>query len=332
MHGRIGLCTRLTLDGAFMLMGLTFTVTQALLVRELMVSFAGNELSIGLVLGSWLLLEALGSALLGRLASRAKDDGAAYACWQILLALLLMPMLYAALNLRRLVGAVPGQGLGLPTIFLTSFLLLTPVALVDGAMFVAGCKMATLAHSDSSAAVRRVYIGEAIGGIIGGFAFTYCLTRYWHSAQIVLFLGALNLASATSLLLLPLPNPVSQGKPRSRLRLVSLAPAILLVVALSILFTPLADRLQRDLVVRQWPGFELAFYGNSPYGNVAAIRQGEQITFLANGAPILSAPVPDVAAVEEMVHLPMLFVPLPRRALVLGGAWGASSGSYVSTH
>lgn len=329
MNLRIGLRTRLMLDGAFMLMGLTFTATQALLVRELMVSFAGNELSIGLVLGSWLLLEALGSALLGRLTSRVKEGRTAYVCLQILLALILVPMLYAALNLRRLVGAVPGQGLGLPTIFLSSFLLLTPVGLIDGAMFVAGCKMAALAHSDSSAAVRRVYIGEAIGGIVGGFAFTYCLAPYCHSVQIVLFLGVLNLASATSLLLLPLPNPAAKGRSGSRLRPSPLAPAILLAVMMGLLFTPVADRLHRDLVARQWPGFELAFYENSPYGNVAAIRQGEQITFLENGAPILSAPVPDVAVVEEMVHLPMLFVPQPRRALVLSGGLGGVIGELL---
>jgi len=42
-------------------MGFSFTVMQTLMARELLVSFAGNELSIGLVLGSWLILEAVSS-------------------------------------------------------------------------------------------------------------------------------------------------------------------------------------------------------------------------------------------------------------------------------
>jgi len=46
---------------AFLLMGFSFTVMQTLMARELLVSFAGNELSIGLVLGSWLILEAVSS-------------------------------------------------------------------------------------------------------------------------------------------------------------------------------------------------------------------------------------------------------------------------------
>ena len=45
----------------FLLMGFSFTVTQGLLIRELLVAFFGNELSIGLILGNWLILEAIGS-------------------------------------------------------------------------------------------------------------------------------------------------------------------------------------------------------------------------------------------------------------------------------
>ncbi|MFQ5813564.1 MAG: hypothetical protein ACE5I2_10315 [Anaerolineae bacterium] len=52
---------------AFLLMGFSFSVMQTLMARELLVSDAGNELSIGLVLGSWLILEAVGSGLLGSL-------------------------------------------------------------------------------------------------------------------------------------------------------------------------------------------------------------------------------------------------------------------------
>ena len=46
---------------AFLLMGFTAVVAQVILVRELFVVFAGNELSIGILFGNWLLLEALGS-------------------------------------------------------------------------------------------------------------------------------------------------------------------------------------------------------------------------------------------------------------------------------
>jgi spermidine synthase len=322
MDAKGNLHARLTLGAAFLLMGFTFTITQVLLVRELLISFAGNELSIGLVLGSWFLLEALGSWLLGRLAARVGDGRVAYARLQIILALTLALVLCAALSIRRLIGAVPGQGLGLLTISLTSFLLLIPVALVDGAMFAVGCKAAYTFGQGESDAVRRVYVGEAVGGVIGGFVFTYGFIPHLQSVQVALLLGALNLASALSLLLLPSPSPSTGSRAGLQGRAGILASVVLLAIVLGLLFSPGANQLHHYLVASQWPGFELAFYGNSPYGNVAAIRREEQVTFLANGVPILSAPVPDVAQVEEMVHLPMLFVPQPRRVLVLSGGLG----------
>ncbi|NIN65675.1 MAG: spermine synthase, partial [Anaerolineae bacterium] len=56
--------------------------------------------------------------------------------------------------------------------------------------------------------------------------------------------------------------------------------------------------------------------------NVAVIQREGQYTFYADGIPILTAPVPDLTLSEEIVHLPMLFVPQPQRALVLSGGVG----------
>ena len=322
MEAKGKLSVRLALSAAFLLMGFTFSVSQVLLMRELMVSFAGNELSIGLVLGSWFLLEALGSWLLGRAVARVDNGRAVYARLQILLALILFPVLWMALHVRRLTGAVPGQGLGLPTIGLVSFALLIPVALVDGAMFTVGCRAASGLGRGEADAVRRVYVLEALGGIIGGLVFTYSFIPHLQSVQIILLLGALNLASALSLLLPRRPFPVYGGA-RARYPSAGVLGAIVfLAITLGLLLTPGAVWLHQHLLAGQWPGFELVFYGNSPYGNVVAVRRLEQVTFLANGVPILSSPVPDVAQVEEMVHLPMLYVSRPRRVLVLSGGLG----------
>ncbi|MBM4431556.1 MAG: hypothetical protein FJ026_14600, partial [Chloroflexi bacterium] len=114
-HRHLRVC--FTLGVAFLLMGFSFSITQALLVREMLVSFAGNELSIGVVLGSWLLLEAAGSGLLARLLSRSGRGAWPYARLQVLFALLLLPVLALALGVRHLVGGVPGQGLGVLPIF-----------------------------------------------------------------------------------------------------------------------------------------------------------------------------------------------------------------------
>jgi len=322
MNDRRHLQVRLILGAAFLLMGFSFSVTQTLLVRELLVSFAGNELSIGVVLGSWLLLEAAGSGLLGRVANRAGRGALPYAQLQVLFAMLLPPVLYVAFGVRRLMGGVPGQGLGLLTIFLASFLLLIPLGLVDGMMFTVGCQVDETFRRGGAGTVGRVYVCEALGGIVGGLLFTYIFIPYLHSVQMALILAALNLASALSLVLMPRPAALRERRRGVPRRAATLAISLLLVLCLGLLVTPGADTIQHRLVAWQWRDYDLAFYDNSVYGNVAAVRQREQVTFFANGVPILTAPVPDITLIEEMVHLPMLFVPEPRRALVLSGGLG----------
>jgi len=47
---------------ALFLMGFTAIVAQVILIRELLTSFSGNELIIGIFFANWLLLEAPGRA------------------------------------------------------------------------------------------------------------------------------------------------------------------------------------------------------------------------------------------------------------------------------
>ena len=316
---------------SFLLMGFTFTVTQGLLIRELLVAFFGNELAIGLILGNWLILEAIGSGLLGRLADRWRGKASAYAVLQVLFALFLPLCLYAAYSVRRIVGAIPGEGIGLVPVFYASFMILAPLALVDGAMFAFGSRIYGTLTRDEAPAIGRVYVYEALGAIVGGIVFTYLFITYLYSLQIVLVLSGLNLLSAALILSFKtsevLASRLDTTSEVSK-RLLPLTPGlvavvvVLLIASLGFLFSPLAKNAQHWALSQQWPGYELVFSENSVYGNVAVIQREGQYTFYADGIPILTAPVPDLTLSEEIVHLPMLFVTQPRRALVLSGGVG----------
>ena len=52
---------------AIIIMGFSGIVAQILLLRELLITFFGNELSIGIILANWLILEAAGSFFLTQL-------------------------------------------------------------------------------------------------------------------------------------------------------------------------------------------------------------------------------------------------------------------------
>ncbi len=51
------------LKASLLIMGLSGIIAQILLLRELLVSFYGNELTLGIILANWLLLEAFGFLL-----------------------------------------------------------------------------------------------------------------------------------------------------------------------------------------------------------------------------------------------------------------------------
>ena len=53
--------------------GLCGLAAQVLLLRELLVSFFGNELTLGIILANWLLSEAAGVFSIGRFVDRIKN-------------------------------------------------------------------------------------------------------------------------------------------------------------------------------------------------------------------------------------------------------------------
>ena len=52
-------------SGAVLVMGASGLIAQLLLLRELLITFLNNELTIGIILANWLILEAAGSWLVG---------------------------------------------------------------------------------------------------------------------------------------------------------------------------------------------------------------------------------------------------------------------------
>jgi spermidine synthase len=302
----------------FLLMGFTFTVTQGLLIRELLVEFYGNELSIGLILGGWLILEAFGSGILGRLSARWGTKPTGFAFLQFLFALFLPICLLAAYSSRLIVGAIPGEGVGIFPMFWASFLILTPLALIDGAMFAFGSMAFIRLTRQESQAIGRVYVFEAVGAIMGGLLFTYLLIPFLLSLQIVIVLSGLNLLSAALIIAAAGRRAGKRLMPIASLALV----LVLLVGGLVFSLSSWSGRAQLTASGLGWGGLDLIYSRDSVYGDVAVIQRENQYTFLADGLPILTSPVPDVVLSEELVHLPMSYIPEPERALVLSGGLG----------
>ena len=298
---------------AILTLGLSGIVAQVLLLRELLVTFNSNELTIGIVLANWLLAESAGSFLAGRAMDRLRAGREIFAFVGLTLVFCASfpAAVYGARICRELFGVLPGEALGLPQAFVASCLVVFPVSLLHGALFPAACALFPRAPGGSAIGIARVYLWETAGTIAGGVIFTGLLVTRLHSFQVALGLALLNAAACVLLL--------AARKPKSaRIAAAGLATAVL---AGFFLETP-ADLLHRSSIRAQWRGQEVVEYQNSPYGNVAVTRRAEQYTVYADGVPAIVVPTPDVAGAEELAHLTLLHHSEPRSVLVIGGGAG----------
>jgi spermidine synthase len=301
---------------AFILMGFTFTITQVMVIRELLVIFIGNELSTAIILANWLLLEAAGSFLLGKRANELGLGRRGYAFLQMLVSILLPLTIYGIRCLRDIMGLAAGEGASLVAIFSWTAPILAPLGIVDGIMFAVGCRLHSDRAQKGASSVGRVYLLEAMGAGGGGAFYTFFFVPFFTSFQVAFFLGTVNLVSA----LLLISREEEKGTGKNKILTGSLWGILLVNILLLIL--PGARVLEENSTARQWRGLQVLDSRWSPYGNVTVGRREEQLTFFANGMPICNAPVPDIALVEEMVHYPLLSIPSPRRVLIIGGGFG----------
>ncbi len=307
-------------------MGFTSIVAQVVLIREFLVTFSGNELAIGLILANWLILESLGSLLSGRIADKVRGNVGIYAATQLIISAYLPAAIYLTRTFKNIIGSAPGEGVGLFPIFYGSLFILAPLSLSDGAQFSFGCRLYSLVTKREAPAIGRVYLYEAGGSIAGGLAFTFLFLPYFHSIQIALGIAVINILSALLLLTsfktgAEIPSGISKQRRSGRAFAITIS-LFLLLAALYLSFSAGADRIHYGSLRRQWSGQDLKAYENSIYGNVTVTQRDKQLTFFDNGIPLLSTPNPDIARIEELVHLPLLFHPQPKKVLLLSGGAG----------
>jgi spermidine synthase len=303
---------------AFILMGFTFTITQVIVIRELLVVFTGNELSIALILANWLWLEAAGSLLLGKQAKELGLGKGGYALLQASLSALLPLTIYGIRCLRELMGLSLGEGASLWAIFCWTIPVLAPLGIVNGILFALGCRLYAQGAGAEKAAssIGRVYLYEALGAGGGGILYTFLFIPFLTSFQTAFLLGASNLFSG--LLLVSTGKEKGTGKKKVLAALLGSG----FIASILLLILPGAGRIEKSSLDREWRGLQVLESRWSPYGNVTVGRREEQLTFFSNGMPICNEPFPDIAFVEEMVHYPLLFSPFPRRILIIGGGFG----------
>ncbi len=301
----------LYLIAAFILTGFTATVTQALLVRELIIVFWGNELSLGIIFSSWLFWIACGSLFLGRFVDRLKDKLKVYISCQFLFSLLLIPTVLGIKAIRALWNIPPGELIGLFPFLISAFLLLAPGCLILGFQFALACslyaeKKTRLGRPDTLKAAGRVYRLDALGDMLGGIAFACFFVNVFYSFKTIFTLAILNLSLALMLALLFLKKRMS-----------AFFCFCLLLIFAGTLNTSLIDRLNNYAGRLEWKGMPLQETAFSRYADYAVIKGEGSFYIYGNGQLLFS--LPDKALAEELIHLSLSQIKKPERILLIGG-------------
>ncbi|HDQ26495.1 MAG TPA: spermine synthase, partial [bacterium] len=302
---------------AVLIMGFSGLAAQIILLRELLITFFGNELSIGIILANWLILEAAGCLLLGRVIDRVNKHIAAFVLVSLVFSICLPAMVFLTRIIKEVIGVTAGEGLGILPILYTSFFILLPVSVTHGALFTFSCKITSSDTLEKSSAVGRVYIYEILGTIAGGICITYLFIPFFNSLQAAFFVALLNIALCLMLL-----GPFWRNTRNLSTKFLGILSSILLLIGFFSAFGKTSDRLHGYSINRQWKGQNLLHYENSVYGNIAVVERGGEYTFFSSGLPVFTAPNPDTVFIEEFAHLPLLAHPEPKEILVISGGIG----------
>ena len=272
--------------------GVISITAQSLIIRELVITFLGNELVIGITLGAWLLWSALGSATIGRLGERSGFSTGWLAVELMLLAVLLPLCFLATGQVRAFAGLESGEIAGPITILVGCLAVLGPACLLNGSIFPTLCRAAA-AEMPKDAAIARVYVWEAIGSATGGILFTVAIIRLDQPAFAILGCSVAAVGFAVAAV-------------RERKTAAVIAGGIALAAA-AVLSLEAVDRSQHI---------------NTIYGRTSVTSREETLSVFNNG--MLSWTHPPAGMFERLVHLAMLQVERPRRVLLIGGLGGTA--------
>jgi len=293
---------------AVLMSGITMIFVQSLFIRELLVIFQGNELTIGIVLFGWLIASSAGTFLLNRQhpAKPGSDTNRNFLLLSFVLNAASLPFLLIAIRcLRSWLGLLPGETMGLFSVCGAGISMILVPAVISGAQFTLALRTSASADAKKPAP-GTVYFYESAGTVAGALVFAFWAVKA-DPSRMVFLLCFLNLAAASVLACTCLKKYF--------LVCAAFAAGILMV-------SHFPEKVGRWSLEKQWQPYRVIESKNSFYGNIAVIGSAEQLTFFFNGAPVASAPVPDIARIEELVHVPVLFHHGPGKILLIGEGTG----------
>jgi len=294
------------------LAGFTAVVAQIVLLREFLIVFSGNEITIGIILACWFITGILGSYFLGMCSDRLKNAVTVFAFCQLCLSIFL-PLSVLAIRLIRPVShVISGQLLPATVAFTTSFIILLPLCALLGFLFSLGSRIYGAKENAAGLRAGSVYALESLGSAVGGALAGFLFIRLFTALEIMAILGLLNIAAAFFL-----NAPVEINKMRSRFSIFS---SCLFIAFILFWLSGGLSYLQRFSLDKQWQGRGFLSSENSIYGNLVMTKNQSQHSLFYNGTHLYT--MPNQQATEEAANFALLEHPSPGNVLLIGGGAG----------
>ncbi len=303
---------------AVLMLGLVSQVGQVLLLREFLMVFQGNELSIGIILAAWMFWVGFGSFLGGFLANRWGSPIKFLKVTAASMLLVFPVVLLLIRNLRHFFDILPGAYLSLLDITVACFLTMSLPCLFLGIQFVLLAQIwRQKSMASDTLSAGKTYAGEAAGNMIGGILFTFFMVRYLSPLQSAFIIVVLIFIAFMFI------EPPQNNFQKFRF-------FWLILPIFFVLIFPYLKNIDNWAYQAQWkafkPHYNLVGITHSKHGTISLAEREGQYSFFQSGHLIFSTAGPETLTSEleeqdavTFAHFSMLQHKNPRRILLLGG-------------
>lgn len=331
-------------------LGAGSVVAQVVLLREVLATFAGSELTAAVALGLWLMCTGLGSLLGARIDRPARGLARGVgpprrqlAGAHIALALLPFAML-AAMRALPLVAGVRGSALGLPAALVGTLVVFLPYGLLSGGIVPMLGRLASshppapIPPGDGSG-VRWAYALDSAGSAGGGLLLGIALAAGLPHGVCLAFAGSLHVlvaaAYGTGAMAARSESGTTAAGCKSAATTAGRESAavghrrspliawckVLAIVTLIIVLWSIGPWTDHVTIGWRYPGQEVLLVRDTPFGQLAVTQTGTQRNLWQDAIPLTSTG--DLSA-ETRVHPPLCQVPEGARILLVGGSIAGS--------